>query len=66
MAVGAVIVALGGALFSFEIAHPFGFVVFLIGFAIVVWGQVVYVRALRQQREGPSATSQPQGPKGRP
>jgi len=66
MAVGAVILALGVGLFWFEISPVFGSVVFLIGFAIVVWGQVSYIRALRAGPEGTPATSPRQSQRAEP
>ena len=66
MAAGAVIAVIGWALFWFEIAHAFGVVVFALGFVVVIWGQIIYIRALRQHRESPSVTSQPQAPRDTP
>ena len=57
IAIGGVIAAIGVVLFWFEIPRAIGPVVFLMGFSIVVWGQVVYIRALRAHRESFPTTS---------
>jgi hypothetical protein len=65
MAVGAVIFAIGWALFWFEIAHAFGALVSALGFGVIVWGQVVYIRALRLRREDASDMSRSPTPRTR-